>query len=126
MRTLTRAEEQIMQVLWKLERAFVKEIIEQLPKPKPHYNTVSTIVKILVEKGFVSYTAYGKSHQYYPLVAKNDYAKRTLKNFVKGYFDNSFPTLVTFIIKEKEATPREIDTAIQNMKKPKKAAARKR
>ena len=71
---LTKAEEQIMQVLWTLEKAFVKDIIEELPEPKPAYNTVSTIVRILQEKGFVSHKAYGKSHEYFPIISKEQYS----------------------------------------------------
>ncbi len=119
MRTLTKAEEQIMQVLWKLEKAFVKEIIEELPAPKPHYNTVSTLVKIMIEKGFVGYKAYGKSHQYYPLVSKEDYSKRTMKNFVKGYFEGSFHNMVSFFVKEKDISIRDLEQLVAQIKKSK-------
>ena len=109
MKELTKAEEQIMQVLWKLEEAFVKEIIEELPLPKPAYNTVSTIVRILEKKGFVSYNAYGKTHKYYPLIKKEDYTKVHLKGFVKNYFSNSFEQMVSFFAKEKSISISEME-----------------
>lgn len=121
MRTLTKAEEQIMQVLWKLGKAFVKEIIEELPAPKPHYNTVSTLVKIMIEKEFVGYKAYGKSHQYYPLITKEDYSKRTMKNFVKGYFEGSFHNMVSFFVKEKDISIRDLEELVTQIKKSKSA-----
>lgn len=121
MRALTKAEEQIMQVLWKLGKAFVKEIIEELPDPKPHYNTVSTLVKIMIEKGFVDYKAYGKSHQYYPLVSKEDYSKRTMKSFVKGYFEGSFHNMVSFFVKEKDISIRDLEELVAEIKKSKSA-----
>ena len=86
MKELTRAEEQIMQVLWDLGKGFVKDIIDKLPEPKPAYNTVSTIVRILQDKGFVGHETFGKSHCYYPLVAKDTYTKKFLKNFIGNYF----------------------------------------
>ena len=90
MRELTRAEEQVMQVLWKLEKGFVKDILEHFDDPKPAYNTVSTIVRILQSKGFVDYTAYGRTHEYFPLVSKEEYSKFHMSSFVKDYFSNSF------------------------------------
>lgn len=99
LRELTRAEEQIMQVLWRLERAFVKDIVAQLPAPKPAYNTVSTIVRILQEKGFVSHRAFGKTHEYYPLVDKAAYSKFLMQGLVKDYFGGSFGRLMSFFVK---------------------------
>jgi len=90
MKELTKAEEQIMLVLWRLEKSFVKNVIDCLPDPKPAYNTVSTIVRILEKKGFVAHNAYGKTHEYYPVVSRDDYKKRFLKSFIKRYFGNSF------------------------------------
>lgn len=100
MKELTRAEEQIMQVLWDLGKGFVKDIIDKLPEPKPAYNTVSTIVRILQDKGFVGHETFGKSHCYYPLVAKDTYTKKFLKNFIGNYFGNSFSQMVSFFAKE--------------------------
>src|ERR1700704_5278482 len=100
MKTLTKAEEQIMQVIWKLENAFLREIIGELPNPKPHQNTVATILKILVEKEFVGVTVFGRTHQYYPLVSKETYSKGSIKSIVKGYFEGSFSNAVSFMVKE--------------------------
>jgi BlaI family transcriptional regulator, penicillinase repressor len=93
---LTKAEEQIMQVLWQLEKAFVKEIVEQLPDPKPAYNTVSTIIRILETKEFVDHEAFGKNFRYYPLISKDDYSKFYLKNFIGNYFSDSYKQMVSF------------------------------
>lgn len=106
---LTKAEEQIMQILWKLENAFVREIIEFIPVPKPAYNTVSTIVRILERKGFVSYTAYGKSHQYFPLISKKEYTRRFMKGFVTNYFSNSFRDMVSFFAKEEKLSLSDLE-----------------
>lgn len=108
MKTLTRAEEDIMLVLWKLKKAFVKEIVARMKAPKPHYNTVSTIISILVEKGFVSYESYGKSYQYYPVVSKEDYSKKLVKQIVKRYYGNSFTNLVEQFAEERSFKADEI------------------
>lgn len=100
MKELTKAEDQIMQILWTIEKGFVKDIMDHLPDPKPAYNTVSTIVRILEKKGFVGYKAYGKTHEYFPLIAKENYTRFYLNNMVKGYFNGSFPNLVSFFAKE--------------------------
>lgn len=115
MKELTKAEEQIMQVLWKLKEAFVKEIIEELPTPKPAYNTVSTIVRILEKKGFVSYNAYGKTHQYFPLVTKKDYTKTHMGSFVKNYFSNSYEQMISFFAKEKSLSVHEMEEILKIM-----------
>ena len=109
MKELTRAEEQIMHVLWSLGRAYVKEIIERLPEPKPAYNTVSTIVRILEKKGFVGHEAFGKTHLYRPLVAKEDYTQAFLRGFVRDYFDNSYQDLVSFFAKDRNLTVAELE-----------------
>lgn len=109
MKELTKAEEQIMQVLWNLDKAFVKEIVAELPEPKPAYNTVSTIVRILEKKEFVGYEAFGKTHRYYPLISKSDYSKYYLKTFVKGYFSNSYKQMVSFFTKEESLTLQEME-----------------
>ena len=90
LRELTRAEEEVMQVLWKLEQAFVKNTLEYFPDPQPAYNTVSTIIRILEDKGFVEHRAFGKSHQYFPVVSKSEYSKFQLRNLATGYFSGSF------------------------------------
>lgn len=122
MKELTKAEDQIMQILWKLEKGFVKDIMDHLPEPKPAYNTVSTIVRILEKKGFVGYKAYGKTHEYYPLVAKEMYTRFYLNNMVKGYFNGSFQNLVSFFAKENELAVGDIDRLMKELEnlKPKK------
>jgi len=109
MKELTKAEEEIMQILWKLRNAFVKDILEQLPEPKPAYNTVSTIVRILEKKGFVGYKAFGKTHEYFPLIAQDKYKRFTLNTMLKGYFNGSFQNLVSFFAKENNLSAAEIE-----------------
>jgi predicted transcriptional regulator len=111
---LTKAEEQIMQQLWQLEKAFVKEIVDRLPQPKPAYNTVSTIVRILEKKGFVAHDAFGKSHRYYPLVTKKAYTRGFMKGFLNNYFSNSFKNLVSFFAKDKSLSIAEMEE-LKNM-----------
>lgn len=124
MKELTRAEEQIMHVLWALEKAYVKDIIERLPAPKPAYNTVSTIVRILEKKGFVDHEAFGKTYLYRPIVPKEDYTQAFLKHFVKDYFDDSYQELVSFFAKDKNLTVGELEeilTALREEIKKQKA-----
>ena len=109
MKQLTRAEERIMQILWKLEKAFVKDIIVHLPDPKPAYNTVSTIVRIMEKKGFVGYKAYGKTHEYFPLVGKSEYTQKFLHNFVKNYFSSSYKQMVSFFAREENLSISEME-----------------
>jgi BlaI family transcriptional regulator, penicillinase repressor len=115
MRELTRAEEQVMQVLWKLKKGFVKDILEHFDEPRPAYNTVSTIVRILQDKGFVAHKAYGRTHEYYPVVTKNEYSKSHLKTFVSDYFSNSFEKMVSFFAKEKGITLKEMEEILKIM-----------
>ena len=117
MKELTKAEDQIMQILWKLKKAFVKDIIEQMPAPKPAYNTVSTIVRILENKGFIGHTAYGKTHEYHPLVAKENYSKFYLNNFLTGYFGGSFQNLVSFFAKENDLSLSDVEKLLEQAKK---------
>lgn len=117
MKELTKAEDQIMQILWKLEKAFVKDIVEQLPEPKPAYNTVSTIVRILEKKGFVGYKAFGKTHEYFPLIAKEKYTSFYLNNMVTGYFNGSFQNLVSFFAKDNVMKVQEIDQLVKELEK---------
>lgn len=123
---LTKAEEQIMQELWILKRAYVKDIIERLPEPKPAYNTVSTIVRILENKGYVSHIAIGKSHEYFPLLQKNDYTRRYFKTFLKNYFGNSFQQMVSFFAAEKDISIQEMEEMLDFMNKQTKAKANKK
>jgi BlaI family transcriptional regulator, penicillinase repressor len=117
MKNLTKAEEQIMHIIWKLEKAFLRDIIDDLPNPKPHNNTVATIIKILVEKEFVGITVFGRTHQYYPLVAKETYSKSTMKSFVKGYFEGSFSNAVSFMVKENNISIDELELLLKQLKK---------
>ena len=109
MKELTKAEEQIMQILWKLKNAFVNDILDQMEDPKPAYNTVSTIVRILEKKGFVGHKAYGKTHEYYPLISKKEYTKGFLKGFVSNYFENSYQALASFFTKENKLSLKEME-----------------
>lgn len=117
MKELTRAEEEIMQVLWKVKSAFVKDIIEELPDPKPAYSTVSTIVRILQQKGFVGHKAYGQSHKYHPLITKTDYTKNFMKGFVKKYFSGSFQQMVSFFTQEDHLSVSELENLVKDLKK---------
>jgi len=109
MKELTKAEEQIMQVLWRLGRGLVKDILDELPEPKPAYNTVSTIVRILEKKGFVSYKAYGRTHEYFPVVAMNEYRREYLRSLVHRYFGNSYQELVSFFAQDRNLTLSELE-----------------
>ncbi len=112
---LTKAEDQIMQILWAIKKGFVKDIMDHLPAPKPAYNTVSTIVRILEKKGFVGYKAYGKTHEYYPLIPKEKYTQFYLNNLVKGYFGGSFQNLVSFFAYENKMNVTEIDQLVKQL-----------
>jgi len=106
---LTRAEEQVMQILWQLNEAMVKEIIEQMPDPKPAYNTVSTVVRVMEGKGFVDHKAYGNTHVYFPLISEAQYKKFTFDKMMNNYFSNSYKSLVSFIANEKKLDLRQLD-----------------
>lgn len=120
MESLTATEERIMQVLWKLKSAFVKDVIEELPEPKPPYNTVSSVIRLLEKKGYVDHRAYGKTHEYFPVVEKKAYSKRTFKNMLGDYFEGSYKSLVSFIVNEEklsEAEILELEALIANQRK---------
>lgn len=106
---LTKAEEQIMQELWDMERGFVKDIIDRLPEPKPAYNTVSTIVRILETKGFVSHESFGKSHQYLPKISKEEYKKGITGKLLNNYFDNSPKSMLSYFLEENKLDVKELD-----------------
>lgn len=120
MKELTKAEDQIMQILWRLEKGFVKDIVDELPEPKPAYNTVSTIIRILEKKGFVGYKAFGKTHEYYPLVTKDKYTKFYLNNLVKGYFGGSIHSLISFFAAENKLDVNDIDQLVKRLQEIKK------
>lgn len=117
MKELTKAEEQVMQILWELEKGFVKDILEKFPKPKPAYNTVSTIVRILQKKGFVDHTAYGKTHEYFPKVDKETYTKSTADKLLNNYFEGSVGNLVSHFVKEKKLSAKELDELLKMINK---------
>ena len=110
---LTKAEEQLMQVLWRLEEASVKEIIDELPTPKPAYNTVSTIIRILETKEFVSHKAKGRGYIYYPIIQKTDYTNQSLHKLVDGYFEGSFKSMVSFFIKKNDVDIKDLETILE-------------
>jgi predicted transcriptional regulator len=109
MKRLTKAEEQIMQILWDIDQGFVKDIIAHLPAPKPAYNTVSTIVRILEKKGFVSHNAFGNSHEYYPAISKKNYTEAYLNSIIKDYFSDSFKEMVSFFTRDKDMSIEELE-----------------
>jgi BlaI family transcriptional regulator, penicillinase repressor len=106
---LTRAEEEVMQILWKLGKGFVNDVLEHYPEPRPAYNTVSTIIRILEKKGFIGHQAYGKTHEYFPLISKQDYTRQFMGNVFKGYFDNSFNKMVSFFTGDDSMTMKEME-----------------
>src|ERR1700733_5762241 len=120
---LTKAEEQVMQILWQLNEAIVKDIIERMQDPKPAYNTVSTGVRVLEGKGFIDHKAYGNSHVYFPLISEAEYKKFTFDKMMTNYFDNSYKSLVSFIADEKKLGLKELDelTALLDNLKNKKS-----
>ena len=120
-RQLTKAEEQIMQVLWSLKLGSVKEIIEQLPKPKPAYNTVSTIVRILETKEFVNHKTFGKGYKYFPMVKKETYSNQSLHKLVDGYFGGSFKSMVSFFVKKNDVDLKELESIMKEIDKNKES-----
>lgn len=116
MKELTRAEEQVMKVLWTIEKGVIHDIIDKIPNPKPAYNTISTIVRILEKKGFVNHKAYGKTHEYFPIIDKTLYSNFYMKNFMSGYFNNSFQNMVSFFAKENNLSVTELDELMKNVK----------
>jgi BlaI family penicillinase repressor len=119
MKELTKAEEQVMQILWQLKEAIVKDIIEEMPEPKPAYNTVSTVVRVLEGKGFIDHKAYGNSHVYFAAISEEAYKKFTFDKMMKNYFSNSYKSLVSFIVDDKNLGVKELDeltSLIDNLK----------
>ena len=120
MEELTKKEEEVMQIIWKLKKAFVKEMIEEFPDPAPPYNTVSSVVRILEKKGFLGYTAFGKTHQYHPLISKFDYKRFTFRQMLSNYFGGTMENVVSFIAKEEnlsEEEAKEIQAIINKNRK---------
>ena len=113
MTTLTKAEEKIMKILWGIEQGFIKDIIDQYPNPKPPYNSVSTIVRVLVQKKIVDYKAYGNSHQYHPMITKEEYRKGQLSRLVSDYYNNSLKQVVNFFSESKQLDEKELDEVMK-------------
>lgn len=114
---LTRAEEQLMQVLWQLGKGYVKDVIDLLPEPKPAYNTVSTIIRILENKGFVGHTAFGKSHEYHPIITKEQYQSFAADKLLNGYFDNSVKRMFSFFVQKEKIDVKEADEIMKLIEK---------
>ncbi len=113
MNKLTRAEEQVMQILWEIREGMVKDVINRLPDPKPAYNTISTVIRVLEKKGFVEHKAYGKTHVYYPLIKKETYARIHFLGFMRDYFNNSFPKMAAFFAREKNLDLGEMEEILK-------------
>lgn len=118
MQTLTKAEEQIMQILWEIGEGFVKDIVDHFENPKPAYNTVSTIVRILEKKEFVGHKAFGRTHQYYPLIKKESYTRYTTSNLVNKYFEGSYSRMLSFFVKEKNISVSELEKIMNEINQP--------
>jgi len=124
MGTLTKAEERIMQILWDLKKGFIKDIQEQFPDPIPPYNTISTIVRVLVKKEIVSYKSYGGSYQYYPLVTREEYRREQMGSLMKNYFGNSLKEVVNFFSESKDLNVDEVNEALKMLEELKQAKKR--
>ena len=108
METLTRKEEEIMQILWKIKEGFVKDIINEMQEPTPPYNTISSIVRILEKKGFLGFRSYGKSHMYFPIIEKKAYRKHAFKTMMKGYFDGSYKNVISYLVDDENLSEKDI------------------
>jgi len=117
MQKLTNKEEEIMQILWKLKKAFVKEVLAEITEDQPHYNTLSTIIRNLEEKGFVGHNAFGNTHQYYPIVQMEDYRKRFMNTAIENYFDSSYKNLVSFFAEEEKISADELREILEIIEK---------
>lgn len=117
MKPLTKAEEQVMQALWKVEKAFLREIVEAMPAPKPHQNTVATLLKILVEKEIVAVEVLGRQHRYSPLITKEEYSGKSIKQLARNYFEGSFSNVVSYLVKENNITVEELESLLKQIKK---------
>lgn len=119
MQKLTNKEEQVMKILWKLEKAFVKDILAKMNDVKPHYNTMSTIIRNLEQKDFVGHEAFGNTHRYYPLISKEDYRKKYINSTLASYYDNSYKSMVSFFAKEEKISVEELKEIIDLIEKKK-------
>jgi BlaI family transcriptional regulator, penicillinase repressor len=109
MKKLTNAEEEVMQILWELKTGFVKDVIDRMEDPKPPYNTVSTVIRILEKKEFISHKQYGNTYEYFPVVSKEEYAKVHFSDFMTNYFNNSFPRMAAFFARENNLTMKDLE-----------------
>lgn len=117
MKHLTRKEEEAMKILWKAKKGFIKELIELHPDPRPLYTTFSTVIRGLEEKGYVSHKAYGKNHEYFPLIKKEEYRKKFMKDVVNDYFGSSYKNVVSFLVDEKKLSAADLKKLIQIIEK---------
>lgn len=117
MKRLTGKEEVAMKIIWKARKGFVKELIGFHPEPKPHYNTFSTIIRVLEEKGYVSHKAYGKNHEYFPVISKEEYRKTYMKEMVNDYFGSSYKSVVNFFVTEKKISAEDLKKIIKIIEK---------
>ena len=117
MQKLTNKEEEIMHILWNLKKAFVKDVLAEIVEDKPHYNTLSTIIRNLEEKGYVSYTAYGNTHQYFPIISKEAYRKEFMNTAIENYFNNSYKNMVSFFAEEQKISAKELREILEIIEK---------
>lgn len=117
MKSLTRAEEQVMKVLWKMESGLLMEIVDNMPHPRPHKNTVATILKTLVDKEFVRIEPIGRIHRYIPMVSRQAYSKGSLSNMAKGYFEGSYSNIVSFLVDEQQLSVQDLELLLKQLKK---------
>jgi len=118
--SLTKAEEEIMQIIWQLDRCLVRDVIEKLGDPDIPHSTVSSVVRILEKKGFVGHKAYGKTHEYFPLIAKEDYAQHGVKNLMEKYFGGSPKKLVSFLVQSEDMNLKELNELLKSLDNDKK------
>jgi len=116
MKSLTKAEEQVMQILWQLKQGFLKDILEKMPEPKPHSNTVATILKILIDKGFVNFATMGRNNLYKPAVSKTEYGKKSINQLVKGYFEGSPAKLLSHFVNENKLSQEDLEALLNQIK----------
>ena len=113
---LTKAEEQVMQVLWRLKSAYLKDLVDAMPEPKPHSNTIATIIKILMDKGYVSHEVHGRVHCYAPSISKEEYSSSSIKTLAEGYFEGSFSDVVSFMVKQEDLKIADLELLLQQIK----------
>lgn len=120
MKSLLPKEEQVMQILWRLEKAFVKEILEEMDEPRPPITTLSSLVRKLEDKGLVGHESFGKAHRYYPILKKSEYRKRSFKKLMQQYFEGSPEELLSFFVKEEDMEVDDLNELLEKIKKKEK------